>query len=72
MKKSVFRSLSLITQLGVSVMVPTFLCLAVGLFIDSKFSTWFSVPLLFLGLLAGGRNAYVLAKGVINENSKDE
>lgn len=72
MKKSVFRSLSLISQLAIHVMVPTFLCLAVGLYIDSKFSTWFSVPLLFLGILAGGRNAYVLAKGVINENSKDE
>lgn len=72
MKKSVFRSLSLISQLTIHVMVPTFLCLAAGLYIDSKFSTWFSVPLLFLGILAGGRNAYVLAKGVIDENSKDE
>lgn len=72
MKKSVFRSLSLVTQLGISVMVPTFLCLAVGLFIDSKFSTWFSVPLLILGMVAGVRNAYVMVKGVLNENSKDE
>ncbi len=72
MKKSVFRSLSLVTQLGISVMVPTFLCLAVGLFIDSKFSTWFSIPLLILGMVAGVRNAYVMVKGVLNENSKDE
>ncbi len=72
MKKSVFRTLTLVTQLSVSIMVPTFLCLALGLFIDSKFSTWFAVPLLFLGMAAGVRNAYILVKGVLNENSKDE
>ena len=70
--KSVFRSLSIISQLGISVMVPTFMCLALGLYLDGKFSTWFTVPLLFIGILAGGRNAYILVKGVIDENEKDK
>jgi len=71
-KKEVYRSLSVITQLGISVMVPIFLCLMLGIWLDKKFSTWFTIPLLVLGILAGGRNAYIMAKGVLNENSKDE
>ncbi len=70
--KSVFRSFALVTQLGLSVMVPIFLCLALGIYIDGKFSTWFTIPLLFAGILAGGRNAYILAKGVMHENSKNK
>lgn len=71
-KKEVFRSFAVITQLGISIMVPIFLCLAIGLYLDKKFDTCFTIPLLILGILAGGRNAYILAKGVLNENSKNK
>lgn len=71
-KKEVFRSFAIITQLGISIMVPIFLCLAIGLYLDKKFDTCFTIPLLILGILAGGRNAYILAKGVLNENSKNK
>lgn len=71
-KREVFRTLSLITQLGIHVMVPVFLCLFVGIWIDKKFGTSTVLVFLFLGILAGGRNAYILAKGVINENERDE
>ena len=40
-------------------MVPTFLCLALGIWLDKRFGTWFTVPLLFIGMAAGARNAYV-------------
>lgn len=71
-KKEVFRSLSLISQLGVSVMVPVFMCIFLGMFIDEKLGTSLTVWLLFLGILAGGRNAYILAKSVIHENERDK
>ncbi len=70
MKKEVARSLSIISQLGISVMVPTFLCLGIGLLIDRKFNTTTTVVLLFLGMAAGFRNAVILAKSVMNENAK--
>ena len=70
MKKEVFRSLTLVSQLGVSVMVPMFMCLGIGLLIDDKFGTSTTVWLMFLGLAAGFRNAIILAKNVMNENSK--
>lgn len=70
MKKEVFRSLTLISQLGISVMVPMFMCLGIGLLIDGKFGTSTAVWLMFLGLAAGFRNAIILAKNVMNENAK--
>lgn len=71
-KKEVFRSLALITQLGIHVMVPIFMCLFIGYFIDKKFGTSTILVFLIVGMLAGGRNAYMLAKGVINENERDK
>ena len=59
------RNIVLISQLAICVMVPTFLCLALG--IDKRFGTRFTVPLLFIGMAAGARNAYVLAMDTIRQ-----
>lgn len=64
-KASAFRNLVLISQVSLCVMVPTFLMLALGLWLDSKFGTWFAVPLLLLGMAGGLRSAYILVKNVI-------
>ena len=71
-KKEVFRSLALITQLGIHVMVPIFMFLFIGYIIDKKFGTSAILVFLIVGILAGGRNAYMLAKGVISENERDK
>ena len=67
-KKTVFKSFALISQLGISVMVPIAMCVAVGILIDRHFGTVWVIPLLFLGILAGGRNAYKLAMSVAKED----
>ena len=60
------KGISLILQLGLSVLVPVFLCLALGIWLQNQFSAgWAPVALLLLGLLAGGRNAYVLAQNYL-------
>lgn len=71
-KKEVYRSLALVTQLGISVMVPVFLCLFIGSWIDKKFGTSTILIFILLGILAGGRNAYILAKGVIMNDDKEK
>lgn len=70
-KKSVFRNLTLITQLGIHIMVPIALCVAIGVFIDKHFGTYWVIPLMFLGMLAGGRNAYRLAMASVKEDEKN-
>lgn len=69
--KNSYRNLILISQLGFSVIVPIFLCLFVGVWLDNRFSTWFTIPLLILGFLAGGRNAYIMARDSILMDERD-
>ncbi len=70
-KRSVFRTLSLITQLGISILVPIFLCVFIGKFLDNRYNLPLFVPLLILGILAGFRNAYVLVMGFVKEAEQD-
>lgn len=71
-RKEVFRSLTMVTQLGISVMVPVFMCIFIGYMIDKYFETSTIVVFLFLGIGAGMRNAYIMAMKVLNENVKDK
>ena len=61
-KHNVYKNLALISQLGINVMVPTFLCLFIGIWIGKFIGTWVVIPLLFLGMAAGMRNCYLMAK----------
>ena len=64
MKNSrIVRALMLVTQLGISMMVPIFLCVFAGGWIDKKVGTGWVMPvLLFLGIAAAFRNVYLLLK----------
>lgn len=67
-RKNVYRTLALITQLGISMLVPVFLCTFLGIFIENKFQISIVVPLIILGILAGGRNAYKLAVSAVRDD----
>ena len=71
-QKSVFRSLAMVTQLGLSVMTPVFLCVFAGYYIDTHYGTRLILPLLVLGVLSGGRCGYVMAKNTFHVNEKQE
>lgn len=68
----VFKSLVTISQFGINMLVPIFLCTFLGLFIDRKLGTSFvAVILFFVGALAGFRNNYIFAKKIY-EKDKNE
>lgn len=71
-KKSVMRSLMMVTQLGISVMVPVFVCILAGYYIDRYAGTNLTIIFLFLGFLAGGLNAYKMAKATLAMNDREE
>ena len=71
-QKSVFRSLAMVTQLGISVMTPVFLCVFAGYYVDTRYGTSLILPLLILGVLSGGRCGYVMAKNTFLVNEKQE
>lgn len=60
--KDIFRSLTLILQLGLTVIVPTLLLTFLGVFIDGKFGTYFTIPLCILGMAGGVTGAWNLIK----------
>lgn len=72
-KKSVYQSFALVTQFGINMLVPIFLCSFAGMFIDKKSGTayWF-VLLFFVGALAGFRNIFIMAKKIYEGDSSDE
>ena len=68
-KHNAYKNIVLITQLGNNVMVPTFLCLFIGIWIGKFIGTWVVIPLLFLGMAAGMRNCYLMAKRASDDSS---
>jgi len=71
-KKSVMRSFMMVTQLGISVMVPVFVCILAGYYIDRYAGTKLTLIFMVLGFLAGGFNAYKLAKATLAMNEREE
>ncbi len=71
-RKSVFRSLAMVTQLGLSVVTPIFLCIFIGYQIDSHFEVKTLIPMLILGVLAGGRCAWRLAMNTLEQDCREE
>ena len=61
--KSNIRYLAYISQFAINMLVPIFLCSAVGYFIDRRLGTsWVFIVMFFVGAVAGARNIYILAK----------
>lgn len=70
-KKNVYHALMMITQFGINMLVPIFLCSFLGIYIDRKLDTSFWMVLLFfVGALAGLRNVYVFARKIYNMKSE--
>ena len=63
--KTVYQSLTMITQFGITMLVPILLCSFLGWYLDEKLQTsWLFVALFFIGALAGFRNVFILSKRI--------
>jgi F0F1-type ATP synthase assembly protein I len=68
--KNVYQSMVMITQFGINMLVPIFLCSFIGIFLDRKFGTSFLMVLFFfIGALAGFRNVYLFARKIYTQES---
>lgn len=71
--KSVYRSLVLVSQFGINMIVPIAMMCALGIFIDNKCDTvWVTPVLFFVGALAGGQNVYQMAKRIYDKDKRNE
>ena len=72
-KNRIARSLMMISQISISMLVPIFLCLFFGIKLNEWLETKFFVPIfLFLGIGAAIRNVYYMTKSFYAKDKKRE
>ena len=73
-KKSVYTSLAMISQVGISMVVPILLCTYAGVWLEEKFDFPWTVIMIVVGVLAGVRNVIAMVKRMkqITEEDADE
>lgn len=68
----VVRTMALISQIGISMMVPIFMMLFIGIWIEDKFGIQLTLILILLGIAAGFRNCYILLMNASKAPKKKE
>ena len=72
-KSNVYKSLALITQFSINMLVPIFLCTFLGIFLDRKLGTSYIVIILFfLGAAGGFRNIFIMAKDIYDDKGNNK
>lgn len=65
-KKNGLENLMLLTQLGLNVVTPVFICVILGGWSDKKTGLHTVLIFLILGVLSGGLSAYKMAKHIVD------
>lgn len=66
--KSVYQSLTMITQFGINMVVPIALCSFAGYYLDRWLGTsYLVITLFFVGAMAGFRNIYIFSKRIFQQ-----
>ena len=66
------RYLTLISQFGINMLVPIFMCSFAGMYLDRKLGTnFFMILLFFVGALAGFRNIYRMSQRMLDADRKE-
>lgn len=72
-RQSTLRMLTLITQFGINMLVPIFLCFFVGYYLDKKLGTsYLMIIFFFIGALAGFRNIYIFARRMTKDDEEED
>lgn len=71
-KSDVYKSWALVLQLGISMLVPILLLIALAYFIKSKWNIDLMLFFVVFGLLVGIRNVYVILKNYVKTMDNGE
>lgn len=70
-RSDVMEALMMVFQFGLNMLVPIFLCTGLGVWIGNKTGiTWITIPLFFVGALAGFTSVYKMAKKLIGKDKE--
>ena len=71
--KSVYRSIILVTQFSINMLVPICMMSALGIWLDNRYQTSFwTILLFFVGAVAGGQNIYRMARQIYDSDDRKE
>lgn len=72
MKVDYLKNLGLVTQIGLLMAIPIFLCVFGGIWLDERFGTspLFLIIFILLGVAAAFRNLFVTVLGNIDKGKK--
>lgn len=71
--RNIVRALSMVTQLGITMLVPIVLCFFVGRWLDEKLNTNFLMIIMtILGILAGYRNLFAITRPLLKGEREKE
>ena len=71
--RQVIDALILVLQFGINMLVPIFMCCALGIWIGNKTGiSWMMIPFFFIGARAGGTNVYRMAKRIYERDNKED
>lgn len=71
--RNVYRSLVMITQFGLNMLVPIGICSFLGIFLDKKLDTsFFVIIFFFIGALAGFRNVFLFARKIYEDKERPD
>lgn len=73
-KREIMKALAMLTQVGISMLVPIFLCLWIGKALDRAFGTGvlFLVIFIFLGVGASFRTLYMMTVNKYKKAAENE
>lgn len=71
--RQVWDALIMVFQFGINMIVPILMCTLLGVWIGNQTgASWATVPLFFVGALAGGTNIYKMTKKMIDGDGKGD
>lgn len=73
-KKDLFKSLGLLSTIGISMVASTLIGLAVGYYLDQWLETspWLTLLFLVFGIIAGFRNIFILTRRELRRQKQEE
>ena len=73
-KKKLYKTLGMISSMGISVAIATAMGVFIGLKLDSWLGTkpWFFFIFLFIGIAAGFRNIFIIAGKELRDDGSDK
>jgi ATP synthase protein I len=73
-KRQLFKTLSFLSSVGISMVAATFIGLAMGYYLDIWLETspWFTLVFLLLGIVSGFRNIFILTSRELRRQQDEQ